>query len=89
MATTYRILAWKDIPSLVQATDGSTRVKRELPEWFAQEIDRVAMRDGLQGSDDYMAHMAWSKPAEREGTPEEVADAVLAELLVTWGRPPA
>ena len=46
----YRILAWQDIPTQVQAGDGSGRVSRHLPDWFMQEVDRVAMRDGLTGA---------------------------------------
>ena len=89
MATTYRILAWKEIPSQVQATDETrVRANRVMPDWFAQEIDRVAMREGLHGTDDYLEHFAWSKPVARAGTPDEVADAVVAELLATWGRSP-
>jgi len=83
----YSVMTWKGIPSAVRAQDAAGRVKRELPDWFAQEIDRVAMRDGLIGSDEYLAAWEWSKPIERPGTAEEVVGAVVAELLAEWGRP--
>lgn len=84
----YRILAWRDIPAQVQATDETgAKVNRKLPAWFGQEIDRVAMRDGLDGTDDYLELFAWSDEVERDGAAEAVADAVLADLLAAWGRP--
>lgn len=84
----YRVMSWKNIPAQVKAEDAGGRVSRELPQWFAQEIDRAAMRDGLAGSDAYMEQWAWSKPQEREGTAAEVVDAVIAELCAQWGRSP-
>ena len=84
----YRILAWRDIPAQVQATDETgAKAKRQLPEWFAQEIDRVAMREGLAGTDAYLELFAWSDAKERDGTAEAVVDAVVAELVGVWGRP--
>lgn len=84
----YRILSWRDIPAQVQATDDTgARANREMPAWFGQEIDRVAMRDGLVGTDAYTEQYAWSRPTEREGTPDDVADAVLAELVARWAPP--
>jgi Virulence factor len=83
----YRILAWGDIPTQVQATDGAgSRVNRQLPDRFMQEIDRIAMRDGLTGTDAYTLRFAWSAYQERAGTADEVADAVTAELLASWDR---
>jgi hypothetical protein len=82
----YRILAWKDIPAQVQATDDTgAKANRELPGWFGAEIDRVAMRDGLVGTDDYLSLFEWSAETEREGSADAVADAVVAELIATWG----
>jgi hypothetical protein len=84
----YRILAWKDIPAQVQATDDTgAKANRKLPAWFGAEIDRVAMREGLAGTDDYLDKFEWSDETERAGSAEEVVDAVLAELLEAWGNP--
>ena len=85
----FRVMSWKGIPAQVRADDeAGTRVNRELPAWFAQEIDRVAMRDGLVGTDEYTGLWAWSKPETREGTAEDVASAVIRELCDAWGQPP-
>jgi hypothetical protein len=38
------------------------------------------MAAGLTGSDDYTNAFMWSEPQERAGLPQEVANAVAAEL---------
>ena len=45
-----------------------------------ERIDRLAVQQGLQGSDDYLAQWRWSEEEEREGSAREVAEAVRAEL---------
>ena len=55
-----RVLYWQEIPSLIRVTtDDGTQVSRQLPDWFQQEIDRVAMEQGLAGSDAYLEQWAW------------------------------
>jgi hypothetical protein len=54
----YRIVYWQDIPSFVQATEGSEKVKLELSERFQVLIDAVAMRLGLAGDDEYLDQWA-------------------------------
>jgi Virulence factor len=71
-----QVLYWQDVPSVVRAGD----VKRQLPEWFQQEIDRVAMEQGLAGSDAYLEQWAWRDLEPRDGAPNDVLDAVEAEL---------
>jgi hypothetical protein len=71
-----QVLYWQDIPSVVKAGD----VKRQLPDWFQQEIDRVAMEQGLLGSDAYLEHWAWREHGEVEGSDAEAVDAVADEL---------
>ena len=79
--TRVSVLYWQEIPSLVRATaaDG-TQVSRQLPDWFQQEIDRVAMEQGLVGSDAYLEQWQWGAPEERDGAVNDVLDAVEAEL---------
>jgi hypothetical protein len=85
----YRVLAWRDIPTQVRATDETgARADRSMPRWFMQEISRITMREGLAGTDDYLAAFEWSEDVEREGTADEVADAVVVELAAAWGRLP-
>jgi hypothetical protein len=64
--------------------DNRRPVSKELPPWFSEHVDRVAVRDGLAGSDAYLKQLDWSAYIEREGSAEAVATAVLAELEVQW-----
>jgi hypothetical protein len=83
----YRVLAWRDIPTQVRASDETgARADRKMPRWFMYEISRITMRDGLAGTDDYLEGYAWSDEVERPGTADEVADAVVVELAAKWGR---
>ena len=79
----YRVLYWQEIPSLVRvlAEDGS-HVSHQLPDWFQQEIDRVAMEQGLTGSDEYLAQWRWSEQLEHPDTVEQV----VAELVAGFGQ---
>jgi hypothetical protein len=51
-----------------------------MPARFMERVDRLAMQRGLQGSDDFLAQWHWSDEEERDGTAQEVAEAVMAEL---------
>jgi hypothetical protein len=83
--TRYRILAWRGIPAQVKVyREDGRAVSVPLSDWFVQEIDRVAMRDGLIGSDEYLEQWKWSEDLEREGSAEEVAAALVAELEAEW-----
>ena len=73
------VLYWQEIPSLVRAG----QVKRPLPDWFQQEIDRVAMEQGLVGSDAYLEQWEWRDAGDRDGTDSEATAAVEAELLAS------
>jgi hypothetical protein len=74
-------LYWQEIPSLVRVTaDDGTQLSRQLPDWFQQEIDRVAMEQGLVGSDAYLEQFAWRDLDPRDGAPNDVLDAVAGEL---------
>ena len=77
---TYEIVAWREIPAVVEARDGAQSVTRPLSERFQALIDSVAMQLGLESSDAYLAEWTRSAAAERPGTAQEVAEAVAAEL---------
>lgn len=81
----YRILSWRGIPAQVKVwPDAGRPVSVPLPDRFGREIDRVAMREGLVGSDAYLEQWEWSGDFERHGSAEEVAVAVVAELAAGW-----
>jgi hypothetical protein len=77
---TYQILYWRDIPSQVRARGDGGRVSKQLPQRFQDAIDQAAMAAGLIGSDDYTNAFHWGASQERDGSAEEVAAAVVAEL---------
>jgi len=82
---TYRILSWREIPTVVKARDPAGRtVSQELPQWFAQEVDRVAMRDGLHGSDAYLEQWSWSDWIDEPGDANLVASSVVERLVSEW-----
>lgn len=83
--TRYRILSWREIPAQLKVWSDDGRPRSiPMPDWFVQEIDRVAMREGLVDSDAYLEQWAWSPDLERDGSAEEVAASVIAELEATW-----
>lgn len=78
--TTYQVLYWHDIPLQVRAGGRRDRVSGELPKRFQVAVDNAAMAANLVGDDAYTEGFTWSPGEERDGTPQEVVDAVLAEL---------
>ena len=86
---TYRVLAWRTIPTQVEVTgDGGLVTKRAMARWFMQEVSRITMREGLAGTDDYLEAFAWTASRRRDGTVEEVLAAVIAEEAARLGRRP-
>ena len=83
--TLYRILYWQEVPSQIKADDGLDEVTVPLSSKFMERIDQLAGQRGLQQSDDYLAQWKWSEDEEREGSAEEVAEAIRAELEARWG----
>jgi len=77
----YQILYWKNLASQVKVfEEGKRPVSLELPGRLA-EIDRIAMEEGLAGTDDYLSHWRWTPKKEREGSAAEVAEALVKELM--------
>lgn len=85
----YQVLYWHDIPIQVRAGGREERVSQELSDRFQVAIDNAAMAAGLVGDDAYLDGFSWSEAQTREGTPQEVLDAVVAEIegqypVVNW-----
>lgn len=77
---TVQVLCWKNIPSMVQVTDGTGTVKLQLSDRFQILIDDVAMHLGLAGTDAYLDQWQRRDDEERPGPAHEVAESVAAEL---------
>lgn len=77
---TYQILYWKDIPAQVRVDDGKRRISRQMPQRFENRIDRIAMQEGIVGSEAYLAQWHWSEKQEMPGAPNAVLDTLIQEL---------
>ena len=76
----YRIVHWKEIPSVVEAADGDQTARRQLSQKFQDLIDALAMRENATEEDAYLDGWGEGEWLEREGLPDEVAEAVAAEI---------
>lgn len=76
----FRILYWQEIPTQIKAEDDAEDVTMMLDERFMKQVDILAVQQGLQAADDYLAQWKWSEEDEREGSAREVAEALKAEL---------
>ena len=81
-----QVLYWQEIPSVIRVTgDDGAQLSRQLPDWFQQEIDRVAMEQGLLGSDAYLEQWEWREHCDHDGSPAEAVEAVVEELIAEAG----
>lgn len=78
--TRYRIVHWKEIPSMVEADDGHQTARRQLSQKFQDLIDALAMRENATEGDTYLEGWGQGDWIERPGSPDEVAEAVAAEV---------
>jgi len=76
----YRIVHWKEIPSLVEAFEGDQVVRLPLSQRFQDLIDAVAMREGATETDAYLEGWGQGPELDRSGDPSTVAQAVAAEI---------
>jgi hypothetical protein len=77
---TYKILRWKEIPTQITVDDESDTVTVMLDDRFMKLIDAQAMKDGSTGADSFLDAWHWSDEEEREGSAQEVAEALKAEI---------
>ena len=82
----YQVLYWRDIPTQIKVRGDGARLSAQLPESFQTFIDRIAMREGLTGTDAYLDQWQWTPRREREGDAVEVLQALEAELTAEGQR---
>ncbi len=80
----YQILYWKDIPAQIRVFEGKRPKSHQMPERFQLEIDRVAMAEGLAGTDVYLDQWQWTEKQERPGDAEDVLNSLIEELEKTY-----
>ena len=84
----YRIMYWKHIPqSFTVEGDGRT-VKKQLSQKIQNAIDAYAMAEGATSTAEYAAQYKRGDWVERQGSPEEVAEALFAELEAEFAQIP-
>jgi len=77
---------WKHIPqSFTVEGDGRT-VKKELSQKIQNAIDAYAMAEGATSTAEYAAQYKRGQWIERDGSPEEVAEALLSELEAEFAK---
>ena len=82
---TYKVLYWQEVPSQIKAEDDETDVTLPMPDRFQERIDKLAAERGLGGADDYLAQWRWSEDEDRDGSAQDVAEAVRDELEARAG----
>ena len=82
----YRIFYWKHIPSSFTVEGDGRTVKKQLSQKIQNAIDAYAMAVGLIGTDEYTAQYKRGQWVEREGSPEDVAEALLSELETEFAK---
>lgn len=76
----YKILYWKEIPTQIKVEDELDDVTVMLDDRFMRLVDTHAMQNGLTDTDAFLAAWRWSEEEEREGSANEVAEALKAEI---------
>lgn len=85
------VIYWRDIPAQVVAETGRGRkreqAKIELHRRFALAIDEAAMRDGADGTDDYLADWRREPAADCSDSLQAEAEAKAKELEAEYDGP--
>jgi metal-dependent amidase/aminoacylase/carboxypeptidase family protein len=82
----YRIMYWKHIPQSITVEGDGRTVKKELSQKIQNVIDAYAMAAGLTSTTDYAREYKRGDWIERDGSPEEVAEALLSELEAEFAK---
>jgi hypothetical protein len=86
MSITYQIVYWRDIPAQVRLRSGKERISRPLSMRFQEAIDMAAMRAETTSTDDYLEEWRTGEAQTREGDPEQIAGAIVAEIEASYPR---
>jgi metal-dependent amidase/aminoacylase/carboxypeptidase family protein len=82
----YRIMYWKHIPQSITVEGEGRTIKKQLSQKIQDKIDAYAMAEGLTSTSDYAAQYKRGDWVERDGMPEEVADALLSQLEAEFAK---
>lgn len=76
----YCVMYWKEIPQSFTVEGNGRTIKKELSQKIQNKIDAYAMAIGATSTTDYAKQYKRGQWIEREGSAEELAEALLAEL---------
>jgi hypothetical protein len=82
--TTVHVTYWRDIPVLVTARDEREEVSVPLAPAFQELVDRVAVQEGLEDADAYLAEWRVGSDESRPGPAAAVARAVAEALAAEF-----
>ncbi|MGB8981259.1 MAG: virulence factor [Anaerolineales bacterium] len=82
----YRITYWKHIPQSFTVEGDGRVLKQELPQRVQNAIDACAMAEAATSTADYARQYKRGDWIERNGSPEAVAEALLAELEAEFAK---
>ena len=81
----YKVLYWQDIPAQIKVYGEGRPVAKKLHDRFQEHIDRVAMKKGMYGSEEYLEAWQWSAMREFEGAPEDSVEAIMDAVVADYG----
>ena len=76
----YQVIYWQHIPTMVIASENGAQARVTLPPRFQKAVDAYAMATGAADDETYSAGWRRGEWQSRAGAPDEVAQAVAAEL---------
>lgn len=82
----YRIMYWKHIPQSITVEGDGRTIKKQLSQKIQDKIDAYAMAVGATSTADYAKEYKRGEWIERDGPPEEVAEALLSSLEAEFAR---
>jgi metal-dependent amidase/aminoacylase/carboxypeptidase family protein len=77
---------WKHIPQSITVEGDGRTIKKELSQKIQNAIDAYAMAAGLTSTANYAREYKRGEWIERDGSPEEVAEALLSELEAKFAK---
>ena len=82
----YQVLSWRGIPAQIRASENGKKISKQLPTRFQNEIDRIAMKEGLFGSEEYLNGWSWSDQILLQESLIEVLDIIIEDLVSEWDK---
>lgn len=87
-ATQYKILYWRDIPAQIKFYGQGRPVAHALPSRFQVLIDRVAMEEGLTGTDAYLEQWHWGPKQDHDGDQDSLVARIEADHAHLFAKTP-